>query len=135
MTSTGKTARITAAWRETGTAAAKRLARGGSSVAVRSAPRSGRSLVERLETRQLLSADPAALAAAGFEPIEWNGQIVIVKIGQWIVAFDTPAGPPATQLDSINGSLQKLAPDLKATRHLGSKGLVVVESSREATLE
>ena len=87
-----------------------------------------RTTVERLEGRQLMSADPAALAAAGFEPVEWNGQTAYAKPGQWILSVGGHNGSAKKQLDAVNASLKQVRNDLKATRHLGQDGVVRIQT-------
>src|SRR5688500_18137314 len=86
--------------------------------------------IEKLESRRLMAADPAALAAAGFEPMQWQGQTAYAKPNQWIASLDGLAGSAAKQIDGVNGALNKAAvAGLKAVKHLGEKGLVLLQSS------
>src|SRR3954465_2863033 len=78
--------------------------------------------VELMESRVLLSADPAALAADGFVPITWNGQNTFAKAGSWIVRLDGLAGQPGRQLGAANALLAKGRDDVRADRYLGNLG-------------
>ena len=111
------------------------------------AGRSGRQsqpagrLVERLESRQLMSAavaaaDPAVLAANGFEPITWNGQQAYAKPGQFVLRVGDVNGKPADQLAKVNAKIKNLGPDgkdVRATKQLGDDGLVLVQTPKALT--
>ena len=47
---------------------------------------------EQLESRRLLSAVPQSVLDAGFEPIEWRGETVYAKPGQWLLQLKGVAG-------------------------------------------
>src|SRR5687767_7694331 len=91
--------------------------------------------LELLESRQMLSADPAGLAEKGFEAIQWKGQTVYAKPNSWITHLDGLKGAAGKQLNTISGALKKAAAaGLRAVSHLGPDGLVVLESKDDATL-
>src|SRR5215212_4730444 len=85
---------------------------------------------EQLESRQMLAADPAGLAAKGFEQIEWQGQTVWAKANQWVTQFADVKGAAKKQLDTVNAAIKNAAEaGLKAVKQLGEDGLVVIEST------
>src|SRR5687767_12961767 len=85
--------------------------------------------LEALESRQMLAADPAGLAAKGFEAIQWKGETVYAKPNQWITHLDGLKGAAGKQLKAVNGALKKAAElGLKAVNHLGPDGLLVLQS-------
>jgi subtilisin family serine protease len=91
----------------------------------------GRSrLVEGLEARQLFSANPAALAAHGFEPVQWKGEQVYAAPRRFILRVDDLRGSAAGQLARVDASLKAVSKDLKAARQLGADGVVLVEAPK-----
>src|SRR5687768_3472768 len=90
-------------------------------------------MMEILELRQLLSVVPQSVLDAGFEPIEWRGETVYAKPGQWLLQLKGVAGAPAAQLAKANGQLGRLNAAIRATRHLGRDGLLLVDAPRELT--
>ena len=89
--------------------------------------------VESLESRRLMSADPAALRAAGFEPVEWQGRENYARPGEWIVRIDGLAGARGKQLKGANALLA--GSGLSAREQLGADGLLLVESAPAAGLD
>ena len=88
---------------------------------------------EALEARRMLSADPAALLADGFEPIVWNGQQAFARPGQFIVRIDGVNGRADQQLQKVNQLLGSVRKDLRATQHLGDDGLALITAPRGLT--
>src|SRR5688500_4279707 len=86
--------------------------------------------LENLESRRLMSADPAHLRAAGFEPIQWQGRETYVRPGEWIVRIDGLAGARGKQLKAANALLA--GSGLSAREQLGADGLLLVESAPAA---
>ena len=88
-------------------------------------------VVEAMESRRMLSAVPQSVLDAGFEPIEWRGETVYAKPGQWLLQLKGVAGAPDAQLAKANGQLGRLNAAIKATKHLGRDGLLLVDAPRE----
>jgi subtilisin family serine protease len=87
--------------------------------------------VETLESRRLLSAGvPQAVVDGGYEPVQWQGQQVFAKPGQWVLKLDDVNGRPDRQLNATNELLRGLGQDLKADRHLGEDGLVLLRAPK-----
>jgi subtilisin family serine protease len=88
--------------------------------------------VEALEQRTLMSISAADLQAAGFEAIQWNGQTTYVVPDEWIVQVDGLKGTANKQLDAADGLLVAagVGAGFKASRHLGSDGLILVTSNK-----
>ena len=121
-------------------ARSSRQSQAGARNASKHQPAIGR-MVERLEARQLMSttvaaADPAVLAADGYEPIAWNGQQAYAKPGQFVLKVGDVNGKPADQLAKVNAKIKNLGPDgkdVRATKQLGDDGLVLVQTPKELT--
>jgi subtilisin family serine protease len=93
-----------------------------------------RSPFEALEPRQMMSVSPQALAAAGFEQVDWQGNRVYAKGGQWILKVDNVHGRSAEQLAAVNAKLSDAGRnDVRATRTLGEDGLVLLSTPKGAT--
>jgi subtilisin family serine protease len=108
------------------------------------ARRSHRSLLEPLERRALLSASaivPApgspvaptqSAAEAGFVAITWDGHETLARPGQFVVRFDGVSGTPAQQLRQVNRRLAG-EPGYRAAEHLGTNGLVLLQTPHDAS--
>jgi subtilisin family serine protease len=78
--------------------------------------------IESLELRQMLAAD--------LPSVDYHGHAVAARPGQWIVELSGLKGAgQGKQLKGANDRLTGLG--LKATRHLGSDGLFLVESAKD----
>jgi subtilisin family serine protease len=91
------------------------------------------SQLEQLESRRLMSGDPASLRAAGFEPIDWNGRETFVRPGEWIVKIDGLEGLRGKQLKGANALLAGTG--ISARKQLGADGVLLVESAPAATVD
>ena len=80
-----------------------------------------------------MSMSPAALAAAGFDAMQWHGQKAYARPGNWIVRLDGLSGHGAAHLKQANALLTQLGADLQATQDLGGDGLVLVNSPKGKT--
>src|SRR5688500_13683768 len=87
--------------------------------------------VDGLDSRRLLSVVPQSVLDAGFEPIEWRGETVYAKPGQWLLQLNGVVGAPDAQLAKANGQLGRVNAAIKATKHLGRDGLVLVDAPRD----
>src|SRR5690242_17513727 len=82
--------------------------------------------IETLEMRQLLAAD--------LPTVDYHGQAVAAQPGQWVVELSGLKG--AGQGKQLKGANEKLTGlGLKATKHLGSDGLFLVESAKTAKFD
>jgi subtilisin family serine protease len=96
------------------------------------------SRVESLESRRLLSAaadHSQALLADGFVPIDWQGEEAFARPGEWIVRLSGIKGNSAKQLKDAGAALGGLGQGLKASRYLGSDGLVLIQAPAGATYD
>ncbi|HEV2296118.1 MAG TPA: S8 family serine peptidase [Tepidisphaeraceae bacterium] len=87
-------------------------------------------LFENLESRRLLSSVPQGVLDAGFEPIQWRGETVYARPGQWLLQLKGVAGEPDAQVAKANGQLGRVNGALKAIRHLGRDGLFLLEAPK-----
>lgn len=83
-----------------------------------------------LEPRRLLAAVPQAVLEDGFEPIQWRGETVYAKPGQWLLQLKGVAGAPDAQVAKANGQLGRINGALKAIKHLGRDGLFLLEAPK-----
>ena len=92
---------------------------------------SARTSFETLESRRLLAADAAALRAAGFEAIQWNGKTTYAAPDQWIVQLNNIHGTAKKQRDTVAALLNGagVGAKLNVSKHLGSDGLVLLKSN------
>ena len=86
--------------------------------------------VEILECRRMLSAVPQAVLDDGFEPMQWRGDTVYAKPGQWLLQLDGVIGDPEAQVAKANGQLGRINGALKALKHLGRDGLFLLEAPK-----
>jgi len=89
------------------------------------------AITEPLEPRRMLSVDAsvaARLEGDGFAAMDWKGQEVYARPGRWIVRLDGLDGKPGRQLEAANARLAGLGESLRASEHLGSDGLIVVDA-------
>ena len=89
--------------------------------------------LEQLESRRLMSGDPASLRAAGFEPIEWQGRTTYARPDEWIVQIDGLAGARGKQLKAANALLAGTG--ISARDQLGADGLLLVRSAAGAAVD
>ena len=93
-------------------------------------PKTPRTVVESLESRRLLSVAPASLLDNGYEQMQWGGKTVYARPDQWIAKVDGLKGAAAKQLRVLNGAVAASnAGGVKAVRHLGKDGLVLLKAA------
>src|SRR5688572_22151392 len=89
-------------------------------------------IVETLESRRMLAADPASLLAKGFEEMQWQGQTVYVRPDQWIANLGGLKGAAGNQLQAVNRAIASgQGGGVKAVQHLGKDGLILLESATD----
>jgi hypothetical protein len=89
---------------------------------------------ERLEDRRLMSSVPVAtLQAAGYAPIQWNGQQTFAKPGQFILSLNNVHGNGKLQIDQANKTLGALNKNFHATKFLGADGLLLLNTPTNLT--
>jgi subtilisin family serine protease len=87
--------------------------------------------LETLEKRQMLSAAPVAtLEAAGYQPIEWNGQQTFAMPGQFILSLKNTHGNASQQLKHGNDLVQGLNKNIHASKYLGADGLLLLTTPK-----
>ena len=92
--------------------------------------------LETLESRQLLSGDVApygALVEKGFVSVEWKGQEVLARPGQWVMKMDGVGGAAPKQLAKVNELLATVRKDTRAIRYLGDDGVVLLQTPKGVT--
>ena len=90
-----------------------------------------RLFLEQLEDRALLHAASGIDTDGAIGHMQWHGETVHVKKGEWIAKFDGISGNPGAQVRALNDLLKDSPLKLKADKQLGQDGVILIKGSTD----